>query len=106
MPLSLRPKPKHPLDFTFNNKFAILPLRLTIVDDFKEGFNIMRDDMDKLKRSMTPFAMMYMHKAIMNFPAMIREWIINDYTKRVTFGFEFIKSNSVPSTITGSKTKS
>lgn len=38
VPFSLRPTPKSPMDFSFNNQFAILPLRLRLVNSFNEGF--------------------------------------------------------------------
>jgi hypothetical protein len=46
--------------------------------------------MNRVKGSMTPFAMVHMHKVIMNFPSLIREWVFNDFSKRVTFMFNSV----------------
>jgi hypothetical protein len=43
--------------------------------------------MNKVKGSMTPFAIVHMLKVTMNFPSLIREWVLNDFSKRVTFLF-------------------
>jgi len=67
-----------------------LPLRLRLVNSFDEGFKQLSDDMNSVKGSMTPFAMVHMHKVIMNFPKIIRQWILNDFSKRVTFVFSSV----------------
>ena len=38
VPFSLRPTPKHITDFSFDNRFAMLPLRLRLVNSIEEGF--------------------------------------------------------------------
>ena len=48
--------------------------------------------MDKVKLSMTPFAMIYMIKAIMSMPHFLREAVINDYSKRITFVISNVQS--------------
>lgn len=103
VPFSLRPKPRNPMDFSFDNQFAVLPLRLRLVDSFNEGFKMLHDDMNKVKHSMTPFAMVHMHRVIMNFPSLIRTWILNDFSKRMTFTLSFVHGPSSPLTIAGSK---
>ncbi len=37
-PFSLRPPPKSVLDFSFDNEFAILPIKMQLVDDYQSGF--------------------------------------------------------------------
>ena len=37
-PFSLRPPPKHVLDFSFDNEFAILPIKMQLVDNYQSGF--------------------------------------------------------------------
>lgn len=37
-PFSLRHTPSDPKDFAFNNRFAVLPIRLALVEDFADGF--------------------------------------------------------------------
>ena len=34
VPFSLRRKPKHQMDFNFDNQFAVLPIRLRLVTSF------------------------------------------------------------------------
>lgn len=54
-------------------------------DKYEEGFKLIQQDMDKVKKSMTPFAMIFMIKAIIFMPHFMREAVINDYSKRITF---------------------
>lgn len=84
----------------------MLPLRLRLVNSVDEGFEMLRDDMNKVKYSMTPFAMVHMHRVIMNFPSIIRTWILNDFSKRMTFTLSFVHGPQNPLTIASSKSKS
>ena len=59
--------------------------------------------MNKVKYSLTPFAMIHMHKVIMHFPSIIREWILNDFSKRITFSFSFAFGPQRPITIANSR---
>ena len=40
VPFSLRPAPKHELDFTLNNDFAILPVRIRLVADLSTDYKL------------------------------------------------------------------
>jgi hypothetical protein len=81
----MRPHLRSVLDFDFDNQFALLPLRLRLVENYEDGFKQIKSDMNKVKKSMTPFAMIFMLKAIMSMPHFIREAVMNDYSKRITF---------------------
>ena len=67
---------------------------------------MIKEDMDKVKISMTPFAMIYMIKAIMSMPHFLREAVINDYSKRITFVISNVPGSRKPLKVSGSKTKS
>ena len=60
--------------------------------------------MNKVKKSMTPFAMIYMIVFIMWFPKFFREWVLNDYSKRFTFVFSNVPGPRNPLCIAGCKT--
>lgn len=90
VPFSLRQPPQHAMDFKVNNEFAVLPLRLRLINNFREGFQLLHDDMNSVKGSMTPFAMVHMHRLIMMFPSFLTEWILNDFSKRFTFVFNSV----------------
>lgn len=62
--------------------------------------------MDKVKVSMTPFAMIYMIKAIMSMPHFLREAIINDYSKRITFVISNVPGSRKPLKVAGCKSNS
>jgi diacylglycerol O-acyltransferase len=105
-PFSIRPPLRHVLDFDFNNQYALLPLRLRLVDDYETGFKQIKGEMDKVKHSLTPFAMIFMIKCIMSMPHIIREAVINDYTKRITFVISNVPGPRKALTIAGCKTHS
>ena len=54
--------------------------------------------MNRVKGSITPFAMIHMHRFILNFPALIRDWVYNDFSKRITFLFNFVHGPQTSST--------
>lgn len=47
--------------------------------------------------------MVHMHRVICNFPSFIRDWVVNDYSKRVTFSFNFIQGSQNPHMMAGCK---
>jgi WS/DGAT C-terminal domain len=100
----MRPPLRNVLDFDFDNQFALLPLRLRLVDDYEKGFKLIKGDMNKVKQSMTPFAMIFMLKAIMCMPHFMREAVINDYSKRITFVISNVHGPRKALRIGGSKT--
>lgn len=81
-------------------------MKLRLVKSFDEGFKQLSSDMNRVKFSMTPFAMVHMHRVIMNFPGFIREWVLNDFSKRITFSFNFVHGSQNPQTIATCKSKS
>ena len=105
-PFSLRHTPSDPKDFAFNNRFAVLPIRLALVDDFQIGFRHIRDAMSAVQKSITPFAMVFMHKAIMIFPPVLRDLIMDDFSKRITFMYTNVAGATSQTKICGSNSLS
>lgn len=62
--------------------------------------------MEKVKKSMTPFGMIYMIKAIMSMPHFLREAVINDYSKRITFVISNVPGPRKPLKVAGCRTNS
>jgi hypothetical protein len=81
-------------------------LRLRLVENYEEGLKIIKNDTNKVKQSMTPFAMIFMLRAIMSMPHFIREAVINDYSKRITFVISLVPGPRKSLSIAGSKTYS
>jgi hypothetical protein len=102
----MRPHLRHVLDFDFDNQFALLPLRLPLVENFEEGFKSIKNETSKVEQSMTPFAMIFMLRAIMSMPHFVREAVINDYSKRITFIISLVPGPRKSLSISGSKTYS
>ena len=87
-PFSLRPPPKSELDFEYNNDFAILPIKLRLVDDYKSGFKVINKDMTAVKNSITPFGFLFIAKIIMVIPnQFFRNFMISLSSNRMTFVF-------------------
>ena len=58
-PFSLRPPPKFLGDYTFDNDFAIVNLKMRLVNNLKEGVKIISSDMNVLKKSIEPIGIFY-----------------------------------------------
>lgn len=96
IPLSLREKPKHITDFDVNNDLQVLPFRLRLFDKFDDAFPAVASDLGKITTSLTPFGAAHMHKVIMRFPSFVRFWILNDFSKRFTFSYNFVHGPRSP----------
>ena len=105
-PFSLRHTPSDPRDFAFNNRFAVLPIRLALVEDFGNGFRQISAAMSNVRQSITPFAMVFMHKAILIFPPVLRDLIMNDFSKRITFMYTNVAGPTSQMKICGSNSLS
>ena len=103
VPFSLRPKPLHIMDFTFDNQVGVLPLKLRLFTNFDDGFKQLSKEFNSVKQSITPFAMVHMHRIICNFPRVIRDWVFNDFSKRITFSFNFVRGSHNTQTIANCK---
>ena len=106
MPFGLRQKPSHTMDFMYCNHFAVLPFSMRLVDNFSEGYKAISNELSKMNRSMTPFAMVHMHSLIMRFPMLFREWILNDFSKRFTFAYSYINGPVNPTSIARCRSRS
>lgn len=47
--------------------------------------------------------MVHMHRVIMSFPSLFRNWVLNDFSKRATFSFSFVHGPKRPVTVATSK---
>ena len=104
-PFSLRPPPKHVLDFTFDNEFAILPIKMQLVDSYQSGFQIIKRDMNAVKKSMTPFGFLYVAKIVMAIPnQFFRNFMIGLSSNRMTFVFSNVPGPTKNYVLSGNKT--
>lgn len=58
-------------DFKLVNNFASLTIPLKLVDDFEQGLKLIKRQMDKMKTSLEPFAMLMIVNFITTLPTMI-----------------------------------
>ena len=86
-PFSLRPPPKTLTDFTFDNDFAIVPLKLRLVNSVTNGIKALHQDMVAMKKSLDPIGWCYSIKLAMFLPTFLRDFILEDFCDRMTFGF-------------------
>ena len=87
-PFSLRPPPRSELDFGFDNEFAVLPIKLRLVNDYKSGIKVVSRDMNAVKKSIVPFGFLYIAKIIMAVPnQFLRNFFISLVSDRMTFVF-------------------
>lgn len=49
VPFSLRSTPSNIMDFSFDNQYAVLPLKLRLTKNFDDGFKQISEDMNKVK---------------------------------------------------------
>jgi len=76
------------LDFTFDNQFAILPIKMKLVDNYESGFQIIKRDMNAVKKSILPFGFFYAGKLLMSIPSsLVRNWFVGFISDRQTFVF-------------------
>ena len=64
LPVSLRPPPSTVDDIQLLNQFAILPMKLRLIDDCMEGLKLIKGDMRAMKTSMEPLGWLYSVKLI------------------------------------------
>jgi hypothetical protein len=105
VPFSLRPPPKSEMDFEFNNQFAVMPLEVRLVSDYKEGFKRIHADMAGLKRSQKPFGLLYLMKFMMMMPLALRDFMLGDFADRMTFVFSNVPGPSKPYVTNGKASK-
>lgn len=86
-PFSLRRPPTALGDFEFNNDFAIVPLKLRLIDNVKDGIKLISRDMNALKKSIEPIGLVYLIKIVMQLPEFVRAHILEDFCDKMTFGF-------------------
>ena len=104
-PFSLRPAPKFLGDFTFDNNFAICNMKLRLVDNLKEGIKPINRDMIALKNSIEPIGLYYLIQIVMQLPNVIRWYVLEDYTSKMTFGFSNVPGPKNPYVLAGNTNK-
>jgi len=61
---------------------------MQLVDNYQSGFQIIKRDMNAVKKSIIPFGLMYMGKMLMAIPShFLRNFIISFISNRETFVF-------------------
>ena len=104
-PFSLRPPPQTLGDFEFNNNFAIVALKLRLVNSIKEGIRQISRDMDSIKKSIEPIGLSYLIKIIMQLPEFARAYILEDFCDKMTFGFSNVPGPKHPYCTAGYRTQ-
>lgn len=105
-PMSLRPPPKGIRDFSYDNDFSIMPLRVRLVDDFDTGLPQINSDMDKLKKSLEPIGIYWMVQSIMKAPNFLSRVLFEDHAKKMTLGFSNVPGPRQPFIVNGLRCKS
>lgn len=102
-PFSLRPAPQDLGDFTFDNNFAIVSMKLRLVDNLTSGISLINRDMMALKNSMEPIGLSYLIKVAMLLPEFLRSFIFEDFSDKMTFGFSNVPGPKQPFVTCGSR---
>ena len=95
-PFSLRRAPEELLDFEYNNDFAIVSLKLRLVETVKNGLKMINSDMNALKKSKEPIGLSYLIKVTMQLPEFLRALILEDFCEKITFGFSNVPGPKTP----------
>ena len=100
-PFSLRPPPTALGDYTFDNNFAIVNLKLRLVSSLSNGLKQINRDMLDLKKSIEPIGLFYLIKLVMQLPGFIHWHIFEDYANKMTFGFSNVPGPKLPFVVAG-----
>lgn len=68
IPYNFREKPADKSDFSFNNKIAVLPVILDLVNDFPTGVKHISEQLRPIRQSFMTLAFYYLIKLLNNFP--------------------------------------
>mgnify|MGYP003898496937 FL=1 len=103
--MSLRRKPQAIGDFDFNNDFSIVPLKLRLVTNFKDGLFQINADMNAVKKSLEPFGMVYIVKILMFLPSFLGHFLMEDYANKLVLGFSNVPGPKNPFVTAGYTTQ-
>jgi diacylglycerol O-acyltransferase len=96
MPFSLREPPNKLEEFQLNNNFAMMTVPLDLVDDFKHGLSKVKKDIDKLKKSIDPFGMLFALKLNSLFPTLIAKLISMSMANKLSMVFSNVPGPKTP----------
>ncbi len=87
-PFSLREPPETPEELDLRNNFATLCIKLELFEKFEEGLKPIKRNMDKLKKSIEPFAIYYFLYICTYLPSIITssftKWIADSSLARTS----------------------
>jgi hypothetical protein len=75
------------MDFSFKNDFAILPVKMRLIDDLKTGVKQIQRDLSYLKTSPIPFGYYYITNVVLMQPWIIASYLALDLANKLTMGF-------------------
>ena len=100
-PFSLRAAPKTVNGITMNNNFAILPLKLNLVDNLETGLERIKKDMLALKHSIQPIGYFYLVKLTMQLPEFVRSFLLELMCEKMSIGFSNVPGPKKPWVVGG-----
>ena len=100
-PFSLRPPPKHLGDYTFDNNFAVISMKLRLIDSLKDGLADINQDMLNLKKSFEPIGSYYLTKITNHLPEFMRRFAGEKLCSSITFGYSNVPGPKRPFVIAG-----
>ena len=101
MPISLREAPNSADEFELKNNFAMVSIKLDLVDNFEKGLKQIKQNMDKLKRSIEPFAMYYFIYLATLLPSFIANFITKFIASKMSLVFSNVPGPKKPFTFVG-----
>jgi hypothetical protein len=75
------------MDFSFKNDFAILPVKMRLIDDLKTGVKQIQRDLAYLKTSPIPFGYYYITNVVLMLPWILASYLALDLSNKLTMGF-------------------
>jgi hypothetical protein len=87
VPFSLRNAPTHHLDFQFENDFAILPVKMRLINNCEKELKLIKNDLAYLKTSPMPFGHFYLSNFVMMLPFSVQRYLVDDFGSKLSMGF-------------------
>ena len=102
-PYNLREKPASVAEFSFVNQMAVFPVKLRLVNDFKNGVQAISRDLRPLRTSFVTFAMYYIIRINQSFPTLLSDWWFNNFASKCSLIATNVRGPTIPYTIGGVK---
>lgn len=102
-PFSLREKPAAVDNFEFSNHFAIMPVKLRLVNDFKTGVQAISRDLRPLRTSFVTFCMYYIVRLGQSFPAAGFQWWFSTLANKCSLIATNVRGPNIPFTVAGTE---